>query len=150
MAQSNTVKSINKNKILLVIFAALFAGIGIYVLTRSSASTGYGDDWVSGAFGYNCRTYSPPTLKVGSKGECVKVVQKGLNNWIAAYNWLSGKVLIQPLTIDGQYGNATASVVKTYQSRNGLTADGVVGYNTWSRFGTDCFFFASCSQQDKG
>jgi len=34
---------------------------------------------------------------------------------------------------DGQFGPLTASATKTWQSRHGLTADGIVGPNTWSK-----------------
>ncbi len=37
------------------------------------------------------------------------------------------------LTVDGAFGPGTESVVKSFQSSQGLTADGIVGSNTWSK-----------------
>jgi len=56
------------------------------------------------------------TLKLGSKGECVKVLQKHLG----AFS-------------DGYFGLSTEKAVKKYQQNNYLTADGVVGFSTWLR-----------------
>ncbi|SBT39163.1 peptidoglycan-binding protein [Micromonospora narathiwatensis] len=37
------------------------------------------------------------------------------------------------LTVDGQYGAGTTSVVKSFQSANGLSADGQIGPQTWGK-----------------
>lgn len=37
------------------------------------------------------------------------------------------------LTVDGIWGPKTRNAVITFQSQNGLTADGIVGYNTWCK-----------------
>ena len=58
------------------------------------------------------------TIKLGSKGDSVKQLQKALN-----------------LTADGIFGKATETAVKQFQSKNGLTADGVVGAKTWGLLG---------------
>ena len=58
------------------------------------------------------------TIKLGSKGESVKQLQKALS-----------------LTADGIFGKGTETAVKQFQSKNGLTADGVVGDKTWSLLG---------------
>lgn len=50
------------------------------------------------------------TLRVGSKGDAVKKMQRKLG--VAA---------------DGDFGNGTAKAVKAWQTANGLTADGVIG-----------------------
>ena len=34
---------------------------------------------------------------------------------------------------DGSFGSLTETRVKEYQNKNGLTADGVVGINTWNK-----------------
>jgi len=62
--------------------------------------------------------YTKPTkiLKKGSKGVTVKWVQWQLKNKFN-YN----------ITIDGIFGEATENVVVTFQSKKGLTPDGIVG-----------------------
>ncbi|MGH1564587.1 peptidoglycan-binding domain-containing protein [Mumia sp. DW29H23] len=57
------------------------------------------------------------TLKVGSKGSCVKALQKRLGG----------------LTADGSYGAATKKRVKAFQADTGLSADGVAGPKTWKK-----------------
>jgi hypothetical protein len=62
--------------------------------------------------------YPGKYVKVGSKGEAVKYVQKKLG-----------------LTVDGSFGPATASAVKALQKKHGLTADGIIGPKTWAKLG---------------
>ena len=64
-----------------------------------------------------------PTLRKGSKGEYVtllqtKLIQRGYDcgKWGA----------------DGSFGAATEAAVKLFQKDNGLASDGVVGANTWA------------------
>lgn len=62
-----------------------------------------------------------PTYQSGSSGENVRSIQY---------------MLVQrgySLTVDGQFGSGTASVVKSFQSANGLSADGIVGSQTWEK-----------------
>ena len=54
------------------------------------------------------------TLKLGSKGDSVRVLQKALG-----------------ITIDGIFGNKTLEAVKVWQAEYGLVADGIVGTKTW-------------------
>ena len=58
-------------------------------------------------------------VKNGSRGEDVKTLQKLLNQ--RGYS----------LAEDGVFGKNTESAVRDYQSRNGLSADGIAGPNTW-------------------
>ena len=60
------------------------------------------------------------TVKNGSKGSDVKNLQTQLNG--LGYN----------LSVDGVFGSKTLAAVKDYQSKNGLTVDGIVGTNTWN------------------
>ena len=63
-------------------------------------------------------------LKKGSKGEDVRALQRLL---IAA-GFSCGKA-----GDDGDFGCGTESAVRAYQRANGLTADGIVGANTWGK-----------------
>ena len=58
------------------------------------------------------------TLKNGSSGELVKKVQAVLG-----------------LKQDGSFGPATESAIKAWQTKNGLTADGIVGDQTLTKMG---------------
>ncbi|WP_419999906.1 peptidoglycan-binding protein [Streptomyces boninensis] len=61
-----------------------------------------------------------PTLQGGSTGTAVKRLQRALT-----------AALGKTVAVDGSFGTNTASAVKQYQSARGLTADGIVGANTW-------------------
>lgn len=65
-------------------------------------------------------------LQSGSKGAAVQRLQLGLNRCFPAYSHL---------TVDGNFGPATDAVVKEFQRRSGLMADGVVGTNTRTALG---------------
>ncbi len=70
---------------------------------------------------------SGPTLSFGATGPDVLRLQRLL-------------VELKLLTfdrIDGTFGAATESAVKNFQQGNGLTTDGIVGTQTWSRFPPD-------------
>ena len=60
-----------------------------------------------------------PLLRVGSRGNFVESLQFLL--YQQGYN----------LTIDGIFGSGTQNAVTAFQTANGLTADGIVGPNTW-------------------
>ena len=60
------------------------------------------------------------TISYGSSGDDVKKLQKALNS--AGYN----------LAVDGIFGTKTQSAVRSYQQKNGLSVDGIVGVNTWN------------------
>jgi len=57
----------------------------------------------------------------GDSGAKVKAVQSQLNE--SGYG----------LTVDGAFGPATDSAVRSFQSSKGLGVDGVVGDNTWNK-----------------
>lgn len=60
------------------------------------------------------RPYPGSTLKVGSEGDDVRAVQA-----------------VVDAHVDGDFGPKTATAVKAWQAAKGLTADGLVGPNTW-------------------
>ncbi|WP_377273164.1 glycoside hydrolase domain-containing protein [Peterkaempfera sp. SMS 1(5)a] len=62
-----------------------------------------------------------PTLQSGATGVDVMRLQRAL---IAARG--------QTLDIDGDFGPATTTAVKAYQTSQGLTSDGIVGNLTWT------------------
>ena len=63
-----------------------------------------------------------PTLRRGSKGESVKILQTRLNE--RAFG---------PLIVDGEFGPATEKAVKELQQSHNhvLDVDGIVGELTW-------------------
>lgn len=65
-------------------------------------------------------------LRTGSTGSAVEQMQFWLNT-LAQY-----ESAIPSLAVDGRYGAATASAVRAFQRRYGLTVDGVVGRETWN------------------
>ena len=67
-----------------------------------------------------CTSGGYPTVKFGSKGVYVLVLQDGLNT----LGFSTGG-------LDGVYGNKTLSSVQKYQALRGLKVDGIVGCNTW-------------------
>lgn len=84
---------------------------------------------VSGTAVYKARLDDVQTVAVavisqGSRGDTVKLIQKKLKRW----GYYSG-------AIDGIYGARTKAAVKYFQSKNGLTADGIVGKKTLAALG---------------
>ncbi|WP_255953907.1 peptidoglycan-binding protein [Streptomyces odontomachi] len=63
---------------------------------------------------------STPTLQDGSSGTAVQRLQRALT-----------AALGTTVAIDGLFGPNTTAAVEQYQSAHGLTADGIVGANTW-------------------
>jgi lysozyme family protein len=61
------------------------------------------------------------TVDAGDNGAAVKAVQSQVDSRIPSL-----------LTIDGVFGAQTTDVVKRFQDPIGLTADGIVGPNTWN------------------
>ena len=62
--------------------------------------------------------------KYGSSGNEVVQIQKKLKNW----GYYTG-------TVDGIYGSKTVAAVKKFQSKNGLTVDGIAGPKTLRAMG---------------
>lgn len=73
----------------------------------------------------NMLGYSRPALSYyGSSGQEVINIQSKLYNW-GYYNGV----------VDGDYGYETYSAVRLFQSKNGLTVDGIVGPETLAALG---------------
>ena len=70
----------------------------------------------------------PPTLGEGSRGSVVESLQNALNEGRGDFASSSNPVL----ALDGIYGPQTATAVKGAQQQGGITADGVVGLQTWA------------------
>lgn len=66
------------------------------------------------------------TVREGSRGTAVRAVQYYLRRLAAYYSD------IPTVTVDGVFGTATTRAVKAWQTRAGLTVDGVVGRLTWN------------------
>jgi peptidoglycan hydrolase-like protein with peptidoglycan-binding domain len=64
-----------------------------------------------------------PTLKIGSKGPDVEVLQAKLTKF--GYS----------LTIDGDFGPRTEGAVKAFQTAKNLVIDGIVADQTWTALG---------------
>lgn len=65
--------------------------------------------------------YYTADLTKGAKGDQVKRVQEYLNT--QGYN----------LAVDGDWGDKTASAFTDWQGKSGLTADGILGKNSWKK-----------------
>lgn len=78
---------------------------------------------------YTSEDFSPPyvqtaVLKQGASGGEVKELQRRLKQW-GYYNG----------AVDGIYGKGTVAAVKAFQKKNGLTADGIAGIETYKALG---------------
>ena len=72
----------------------------------------------------NTYTAYAQTLRQGSTGQTVRTMQKKLKNW----GYYSGAV-------DGIFGSQTKKAVISFQRKNGLTPDGIVGTKTLKALG---------------
>lgn len=63
-----------------------------------------------------------PTLKIGAKGNITKLLQEKLVKLGYSTNG-----------VDGIFGSGTYSAVREFQKTRGLSADGIVGQNTWRK-----------------
>lgn len=82
--------------------------------------------------------YYSSTLQKGSKGNEVKEWQNFLNS--QGYN----------LGVDGDFGNNTYNATVDWQKKNGLSVDGIVGKNTWSKAGYSPYSNTPVSAPDVG
>lgn len=85
--------------------------------TKTTVSRETNDNVIKEGISLNVRT-----LKQGHKGQDVKSVQAILNSLGYDTNG-----------VDGIFGAVTKQGVKDFQNSNGLTVDGIIGANTWSK-----------------
>lgn len=71
-----------------------------------------------------CTDVTLPTLRRGDKGNDVVMLQRYLIN--------AGESLPK-YGIDGDFGGETLKAVKSFQKKNGLVVDGIVGPKTWTK-----------------
>jgi len=71
--------------------------------------------------------YPGYVLNIGSQGDSVRFIQSYLNavNSYTGAGW-------PKLAVDGIYDNMTKQVVRNFQTKYNLKADGIVGQNTWA------------------
>ncbi len=67
-----------------------------------------------------------PVIRRGATGQAVRDLQARLNRDYPRYS---------KLVVDGDFGPATDSVVREFQTRAGLVVDGIVGPATWNALG---------------
>ena len=104
--------------LLLPVLAILFvAGIGGYIMQRSSSASSITKSCTAITFG---RYKNNPANggKYTKYKPCVRSIQSKVGSGV-----------------DGIYGNSTQAHVKTWQKKHGLYADGVVGPKTWAKMG---------------
>lgn len=92
-------------------------------LQRECNKQGFSNQKVDGTPGPNTLA-GCPTVKKGAKGNITKWIQKRLIS--IGYSCGSSGV-------DGDFGSGTEKAVKNFQKANGLTADGIVGKDTWKK-----------------
>lgn len=114
-----------------LIIGAIAIVTGLVVLPSSQANAASG-----------CIVY---TYRQGSSGTCVKNIQT-----ILTLNTRSGSCgnVNTAVGIDGSFGPQTAAGVKAFQRENCLTADGIVGPNTWRALCTQAFYTRVASPTD--
>ena len=91
-------------------------------LQKALKAEGYNPGTLDGILGPNTLA-ACPTLQYGSQGQVVALLQE-----ILSYEYIC------PVgEIDGSFGTLTEYSVKDFQMIYGLTVDGIVGRNTWSK-----------------
>lgn len=97
---------------------------GVDSTTSSTAAPGATTSITSTTIkGARVVTNPADNLRIGDTGPGVKQVQEAL----VAKGF--------KVVVDSQYGLQTATAVKEFQGKNGLTADGVCGPKTWAKLG---------------
>lgn len=74
--------------------------------------------------------YPGSLLRVGSRGAAVQLMQERLNSISIYYP------VIPQIAADGIFGNATRQAVVAFQQLMGISADGIIGQQTWELINT--------------
>lgn len=72
-------------------------------------------------------------VRVAEKAICKKPKIKGLYTNKNLTKFVQSQLGFTGKNVDGKFWNDTKKAVMAYQKKNGLTDDGVVGYNTWKK-----------------
>ncbi|MGI8314330.1 L,D-transpeptidase family protein [Halobacillus mangrovi] len=112
-ASSGCIRMYNKDVIWL--YDRADKNIPVYITSSSSSFTTLAQNYGVGKVKKVVAGYETfnETLKYGSKGESVKILQRNLN-----------------ISVDGSFGKQTLYAVKKFQKSNGLIVDGIVGPKT--------------------
>ena len=90
-------------------------------LQQECNKQGFSNQVVDGIAGPNTLK-GCPLLKIGARGNITKLLQEKLTALGYGTNG-----------VDGIFGNGTKNAVIRYQKAKGLSADGIVGQNTWKK-----------------
>ena len=90
-------------------------------LQQECNKQGFSNQVVDGIAGPNTLK-GCPLLKIGASGNITKLLQEKLTSLGYGTNG-----------VDGIFGNGTKNAVIKYQKSKGLSADGIVGQNTWRK-----------------
>lgn len=117
---------------LLVIVVAV-AAVGTYILVKSHANSivpivpaGYFDSNPYASYCSKSGTYGVGSADTATN-KCVHYIQWTLKNKTSCDSYSK---------VDGIFGTGTKQGVTCFQKNNGLTADGIVGSQTWSKLVT--------------
>lgn len=115
----------NLRKQIMVTVATAVLGSGLAFGGAANAASAPSEQRVA----HTCNYYSGTTLtKTGQTGadavKRIKQVQCLINQNTSYPTWLAE---------DGQFGSATYNAVRSVQSHAGISVDGQVGTNTWSK-----------------
>ena len=123
-----------KQKIAIIAAAVIFVALVLGMTSYVTAARQY--DASAYTYGEAAQTL---TVKQGSKGDIVKKIQQKLKNW----GYYKG-------TVDGVYGAKTKSAVISFQKKNGLYADGIVGAKTFAALGISVSSASSSGSSGSG
>ena len=84
-------------------------------------------------YGWRARMIDWGTFQQGSNAGPVRVIQR----YMLCYNTLTAYYAYIGGGVDGIFGANTANAVRSFQSSEGLSVDGIVGQNSWGKMAED-------------